>query len=56
MENYENGKLELYNLVEDVSESRDLSRKMKGKTQEYYKLLTDWRKSVNAQMPVSDPD
>jgi arylsulfatase A-like enzyme len=56
VENYENGKLELYNLVEDVSESRDLSRKMKGKTQEYYKLLTDWRKSVNANMPVPDPD
>jgi len=56
VENYENGKLELYNLVEDVSESKDLSQKMKGKTQELYKLLTAWRFSLNAQMPVSNPD
>jgi arylsulfatase A-like enzyme len=56
VESYETGKLELYNLKEDISESADLSGKMKQKTQELYKLLTDWRKNVNAQMPVPNPE
>lgn len=53
---YENGKLELYNLKEDMSESNDLSKKMKTKTIEMHQLLVDWRKEVNAQMPVPNPD
>ncbi len=44
VESYETGKLELYNLKDDISESTDLSEKMKQKTEELYKLLTDWRK------------
>lgn len=56
VELYETGTLELYNLKEDISESNDLSKKMKGKTQEMHKMLTDWRESVNAQMPVPNPD
>ncbi|MBC7390014.1 MAG: sulfatase [Opitutaceae bacterium] len=53
VENYENGKLALYNLKDDISESMDLSLKMKEKTQELYRLLKGWRKQMNAQMPVS---
>lgn len=56
VELYETGTHELYNLKEDISESNDLSEKMKVKTIEMYQLLMDWRKSVNAQMPVSNPD
>ena len=56
VELYETGTLELYNLKEDISESNNLSEKMKDKTTEMYKLLADWRKSVNAQMPVPNPD
>ncbi len=52
VELYETGKLELYNLKEDISESNDLSQKMKTKTDELYRLLIDWRKQVDAQMPV----
>jgi len=55
VELYESGKLELYNLKEDISESNDLSGKMKGKTQEMHRLLADWRKQMNAQMPVPNP-
>ena len=51
VELYETGKLELYNIREDVSESIDLSGKMKNKTEEMYKMLVTWRESVNAQMP-----
>lgn len=56
VELYETGDLELYNLKEDISESTDLSKKMKEKTNEMYQLLTNWRESVNAQMPVPNPN
>ena len=56
VENYETGELELYNLKKDVSESKDLSNTMKKKTNEMSKLIQDWRKSVNASMPVPNPD
>jgi arylsulfatase A len=56
VELYETGNLELYNLKEDISESTDLSKKMKEKTNEMYQLLTKWRESVNAQMPVPNPN
>jgi len=55
VENYETGKLELYNLKEDISESKDLSSSMKQKTRELHELLLNWRKSVNASMPVPNP-
>ncbi len=56
VESYETGELELYDLENDISESKDLSMTMKQKTQELYKLLVQWRKSLNANMPVSNPD
>jgi len=56
VELYETGKLELYNLKEDISEANDLSEKMKDKTQEMYRLLSGWRYSVKAQMPVPNPE
>ena len=56
VELYESDKLELYNLEEDISESNDLSVQMPGKTDEMHKMLVNWRKSVNAQMPLPNPD
>jgi len=56
VENYETGELELYNLKEDISESRNLSSSMKQKTMELHELLVKWRKSVNASMPVPNPE
>jgi arylsulfatase A-like enzyme len=56
VECYETGRLELYNLREDISESNDLSEKMKLKTTEMEKLLVNWREQVNAQMPLPNPD
>jgi arylsulfatase A-like enzyme len=55
VELYESGKLELYNLKEDISESNDLSGKMKGKTQEMHQQLVEWRNKMNAQMPTASP-
>jgi len=56
VELFESGKLELYNLKEDISESNDLSEKMTQKTAEMYRLMVDWRNKVNAQMPIKKPD
>lgn len=56
VENYETNALELYNLNEDISESVDLSLKMKEKTREMVELLTDWRKAVDAQMPIPNQE
>ncbi len=56
VESYETGKLELYDLKEDISESTDISEKMKQKTLDLHKLLIVWRKNVNANMPVPNPD
>jgi arylsulfatase A-like enzyme len=56
VELYESDKLELYNLEEDISEANDLSAQMPGKTDEMHKMQVNWRKSVNAQMPLPNPD
>ena len=56
MESYETGELELFDLEDDISESKDLSITMKQKTQELYRLLVQWRKSLDANMPVPNPE
>ena len=56
IEFYEDGKLELYNLKEDVGEKNDLAEKMPDKAKELHKLLQDWRTSVDAQMMTPNPD
>ncbi len=55
IESYENGRLELYNLKEDLGETQDLSKKMPEKAAELQKNLADWRKAVDAQMPTPNP-
>lgn len=56
VELYETGKLELYNLKNDLSESDDLATKMSEKTEEMHSLLVNWRKEVKAQLPVPNPE
>ncbi len=56
VESYETGKVELYDLGNDISESTDLSQRLIQKTQELLNLLTAWRKNVRAQMPVPNPE
>ncbi len=56
IEKYESKQLELYDLELDVSESVNLSDNMKQKTNELHQLLLNWRESVNAQMPLPNPD
>ncbi|MGJ1419495.1 sulfatase [Sphingobacterium spiritivorum] len=46
------GKLELYNIAEDIGEKYDLNSKMKSKTVELSKLLSDELRNRDAQLPV----
>jgi arylsulfatase A-like enzyme len=55
VELYEDGRLELYNLREDIGEERNLAAAMPEKTKELHALLKSWRTSVNAQMPKPNP-
>ena len=51
----EDDRVELYNLRTDLGESRDLTRSMPDKADQLRRLLHDWRKSVDAQMPLRNP-
>lgn len=56
VESYETGKTELFNLREDISESKDISEQFPGKAKDLHTLLMNWRKEVNANMPLPNPD
>lgn len=56
VEFYEDGRVELYNLREDLGESRDLAGDRPDKRQELLDLLARWRTAVGAQMPTPNPD
>ncbi|MCB1020068.1 MAG: sulfatase [Acidobacteria bacterium] len=55
IERYEDGALELYDLREDIGETRDLARAMPDKTRELAAKLAAWRRGVGAQMPTPNP-
>jgi arylsulfatase A-like enzyme len=46
------GRLELYNLEEDIGESRNLAETDPAKAEELHSMLIAWRKNVDAQMPA----
>jgi arylsulfatase A-like enzyme len=56
IEHYEDGRLELFDLAKDVSEKNDLSAAMPEQARELRRLLAEWRRSVDAQMPTPNPD
>jgi len=49
VEFYEDDRVELYNLADDIGESNDLSKKMPEKTAALREQLHAWQKSVDAQ-------
>jgi arylsulfatase A-like enzyme len=51
LEFLEDGKIELYNLIEDVSEKNNLASQMPDLKKELYDKLTNWRKDIKAPMP-----
>ena len=54
MEFLEDGKLELYNLRNDIGETKNLAAEMPDKTKELHVRLVAWRKEVNAPMPTKN--
>jgi len=55
IEFYEDGKLELYNLAEDIGEKTNLATKLPKRAAAMQAKLAAWRKSVNAAMPTPNP-
>jgi arylsulfatase A-like enzyme len=54
---YEDNYLELYNLDIDLGERKNLVKVFPDKTKELYDLLVQWRKKINAPVPVKlNPD
>lgn len=53
---YEDNRLELYNLKEDIGEQNDLVDKHPEKAKKLQALLHEWRKEVDAQMPKLNPE
>jgi len=52
LEFFEDGRLELYNLKEDLSQKTDLAKLQPEKTKELHERLVAWRTSLNAPMPT----
>lgn len=52
MEFYEDGHLELYNLREDVGETRNLATSQPDRARELHARLVAWRAQVGARMPT----
>jgi arylsulfatase A-like enzyme len=56
IEFFVDGRLELYNLAEDIGEQNNLAGKMPKKAAELREMLRRWRESVGAQMMTPNPD
>jgi arylsulfatase A-like enzyme len=56
VEFYEDGKVELYNLKQDIGETKDLAAAQPQKRDELLGLLRRWRTEVGAQMPTPNPN
>jgi arylsulfatase A-like enzyme len=52
IEFFEDGRVELYNLKDDIGETKDLSAKLPEKTKEMRRLIADWRGQVKAPVPT----
>jgi arylsulfatase A-like enzyme len=52
MEFFEDGRLELYNLRDDLGETKNLAADMPEKRNELYAKMIAWRKEVGAKMPT----
>jgi arylsulfatase A-like enzyme len=54
LEFLEDGRLELYNLSDDIGESNNLEKTMPEKTRELHDRLIAWRQDVKAPMPTKN--
>jgi arylsulfatase A-like enzyme len=56
IEYFEDGKLELYELSNDPTESQDLAQEQPKVAKRLHKKLTRWRKRIGAQIPYPNPN
>jgi arylsulfatase A-like enzyme len=56
IEFFEDGRLELYNLREDIGEDRNLANEKPDLARKMQKVLADWRDSVEAKIPQPNPN
>jgi arylsulfatase A-like enzyme len=57
IEFFEDGKLELYDLANDIGEEHDLAASMPDRVGELHELMQSWRESVGAYVPAElNPD
>lgn len=56
IEFYEDGRLELYNLRNDIGEQRNVASYFQERAEALRARLAAWRASVGAEMPVPNPD
>ncbi len=56
IEFFEDNRLELYDLENDVGEKNNLSKKYPNITQDLHHQLIEWRESVHAKIPEPNPD
>ena len=54
LEYFEDNRLELYNLRDDLSEKQNLAAKFPARTKELHSKLLTWRKSIDAPMPTKN--
>ena len=52
IEYFEDGALELFNLKDDLGESKNLTASQPEKTEELHQRLKQWRKIINAPVPT----
>jgi arylsulfatase A-like enzyme len=56
IEFFEDSRVELYNLREDISETTDISAKEPGIRRRLRAMLSDWRQEVEAKIAAQNPD
>ncbi|NIA13942.1 MAG: sulfatase-like hydrolase/transferase [Nitrospiraceae bacterium] len=56
IEFFEDGRLELYNLRDDIGETRNLAAEQPKRAEKLRKRLAAWRDSLDAAMPVPNPN
>jgi arylsulfatase A-like enzyme len=56
IEHFDSGKVELYDLAQDVGEQNDLAAAELVRVAELQRKLAAWRTSVGAQVPASNPE
>jgi arylsulfatase A-like enzyme len=56
IDNFQSGKQELYDIVNDISETNDISSINPEKTKELYGLLKQWRTETHAKMMLPNPE